>query len=166
MKLYFQPSSDKDPLMKQLGNKTECGLLSFVNELGKNYEEIRKTYPEENFLHLYTFNSVRKSMATVIRRPDSVRLHIKGASEIVLKKCTQILDPFGETRPLTDDDANYILRNVIEPMADDGLRTICIAYKDFDCVPVDWDDEWEIFGNLTCICICGIEDPVRPGVNS
>ena len=28
----------------------------------------------------------------------------------------------------------------------------------------DWDDEERIVSNLTCVCIVGIEDPVRPEV--
>jgi len=139
--------------------------LNFVVELEGNYEDIRKTYSEESFLHVYTFNSIRKSMSTVIQRPDTIRLHIKGASEIVLQKCTRILDQYGKTIPLAKDDYNHLLNNVIEPMACDGLRTICIAYKDFDQMPNDWNDEATIFEDLICICICGIEDPVRPEVN-
>ena len=33
--------------MQQLGNKTECGLLGFVNKLGGNYAAIRKNFPED-----------------------------------------------------------------------------------------------------------------------
>ena len=133
-------------------------------KLGKNYDEIRGEYLEENFLHVYTFNSIRKSMSTVIQRPDSIRLHVKGASEIILKQCTTILDSNGEKKSLTKEDFDSILQHVIEPMANDGLRTICIAYKDFSSIPENWNDEGEIFRDLTCVCICGIEDPVRPEV--
>jgi Ca2+ transporting ATPase len=160
----LQPPNDKEILPKQVGNKTECGLLNFIGELRGNYEEIRKTYPEENFLHVYTFNSIRKLMATVIQRPDTIRLHMKGASEIVLQKCTKILNHSGEIVPLTKNDYNHLLNDVIEPMGCDGLRTICIAYKDFSSIPDDWNDETTIFEDLTCVCICGIEDPVRPEV--
>jgi P-type Ca2+ transporter type 2B len=156
---------DKEILPKQMGNKTECGLLNVVAELGSNYEHIRAAYPEEDFLHVYTFNSVRKSMSTVIQRSDTVRLHIKGASEIVLKSCNTILDHTGQIKPLTDDDRNHLLNDVIEPMACDGLRTICIAYKEFSHMPNDWYDEENIVDDLTCICLCGIEDPVRPEVD-
>jgi Ca2+ transporting ATPase len=61
-------------------------------------------------------------------------------------------------------------------MACNGLRTIAIAYKDF--VPhkaeehevlnegdPNWDDEDGIVSGLTCVCIVGIEDPVRPEVS-
>lgn len=82
-----QPSENKDELPKQVGNKTECALLGFVLDLGLNYETYRAEVPEEKIYKVYTFNSVRKSMSTVIRRPEGgFRLFTKGASEIVMKK--------------------------------------------------------------------------------
>lgn len=55
--------------------------------LGKNYQTIRDDHPEETFTRVYTFNSVRKSMSTVIPRPGGgYRLYTKGASEIILNK--------------------------------------------------------------------------------
>lgn len=59
-----------------------------------------------------------------------------------------------------------MVTQVIEPMASEGLRTICLAYRDFpvsDGEP-DWDNEADILTGLTCICVVGIEDPVRPEV--
>lgn len=50
-------------------------------------------------------------------------------------------------------------------MACEGLRTICIAYRDLPSNPEpDWDNEAEIVAELTCITVVGIEDPVRPEV--
>ena len=163
---HLQPPPERETLPKQVGNKTECGLLGFVVGLGGSYEEIRAHYLKESFVHVYTFNSVRKSMSTVIRRPDmTVRMHTKGASEIVLKKCKTILDRNGEVIPFSTADYDRFVETVIEPMACDGLRTICIAYRDFapDQLP-DWDDEANVVEHMTCVCICGIEDPVRPEV--
>ncbi|CAF3879115.1 unnamed protein product [Adineta steineri] len=160
------PPPEKETLPKQVGNKTECGLLGFVVGLGGSYDDIRTHYPEEQFVHVYTFNSVRKNMSTVIRRPDGiVRMYTKGASEIVLKKCKTILNRNGEIIPFSTVDYDRLVQTVIEPMACDGLRTICVAYRDFpaDRLP-DWDDEAGVVDQLTCICICGIEDPVRPEV--
>lgn len=71
----------------QVGNKTECSLLGFVIGLNKSYQQIRDDMPEEMFTRVYTFNSVRKSMGTVVPRPGGgYRLFAKGASEIMLKK--------------------------------------------------------------------------------
>lgn len=61
-----------------------------------------------------------------------------------------------------------MVKKVIEPMASEGLRTICLAYRDFpvtDGEP-DWDNENDILSGLTCLCVVGIEDPVRPEVSS
>lgn len=84
----IQPPDDPtSELPKQVGNKTECALLGFVLALGKNYQTWRDDVPEEALTRVYTFNSVRKSMSTVIpRQGGGFRLFTKGASEIVLKK--------------------------------------------------------------------------------
>ena len=76
-------------MASQLGNKTECGLLGLVVELGGSYDEVRARNPTESFSKVYTFNSARKMMSTIIPRPEKqrgFRLFTKGASEIVLSK--------------------------------------------------------------------------------
>ncbi|XP_074862291.1 plasma membrane calcium-transporting ATPase 2 isoform X5 [Carettochelys insculpta] len=160
------PPEKEGGLPRQVGNKTECGLLGFVLELKQDYQPVRNQIPEEKLYKVYTFNSVRKSMSTVVKMPDgSFRMYSKGASEIVLKKCSRILNAAGETCVFRPRDRDEMVKKVIEPMACDGLRTICIAYRDFSSNPEpDWDNENDILTDLTCICVVGIEDPVRPEV--
>ncbi|XP_051508884.1 plasma membrane calcium-transporting ATPase 3a isoform X2 [Myxocyprinus asiaticus] len=160
-------AADKEGgLPKQVGNKTECALLGLVQGLKQDYQAVREQIPEEKLYKVYTFNSVRKSMSTVIQMPDrSFRLYSKGASEILLKKCSFILARDGEARAFRPRDKDDMVKKVIEPMACDGLRTICIAYRELPADPMpDWDNETDIVSNLTCICVVGIEDPVRPEV--
>ncbi|KAM4588151.1 plasma membrane calcium-transporting ATPase 2 isoform 1-T5 [Odontesthes bonariensis] len=160
------PPDKEGGLPKQVGNKTECGLLGLVLDLKRDYQPIRNQIPEEKLYKVYTFNSVRKSMSTVIKLPDgSFRMYSKGASEIVLKKCNYILNEMGETRVFRPRDKDEMVKKVIEPMACDGLRTICVGYRDFPGNPEpNWDDENNILNDLTAICVVGIEDPVRPEV--
>ncbi|NXV96887.1 AT2B2 ATPase, partial [Calonectris borealis] len=160
------PPEKEGGLPRQVGNKTECGLLGFVLDLKQDYEPVRNLIPEEKLYKVYTFNSVRKSMSTVIKMPDgSFRMYSKGASEIVLKKCSRILNAAGEPRIFRPRDRDEMVKKVIEPMACDGLRTICVAFRDFNSTPEpDWDNENDILSDLTCICVVGIEDPVRPEV--
>ncbi|XP_059796353.1 plasma membrane calcium-transporting ATPase 2 isoform X1 [Balaenoptera ricei] len=160
------PPEKEGALPRQVGNKTECGLLGFVLDLKQDYEPVRSQMPEEKLYKVYTFNSVRKSMSTVIKLPDeSFRMYSKGASEIVLKKCCKILNGAGEPRVFRPRDRDEMVKKVIEPMACDGLRTICVAYRDLPSSPEpDWDNENDILNELTCICVVGIEDPVRPEV--
>lgn len=163
-------------LPKQEGNKTECALLGFVLDLQKDYETFRERYPEEIFCRVYTFNSARKSMSTVIPLPEGgYRLYTKGAAEIILNKCNFIYGRGGVLKKFSDSMRERLLKNVVEPLACSGLRTICLAYCDFVfkqieknqiiiTEEIDWDEEEEeekVVTNLTCLCVVGIEDPVR-----
>ncbi|XP_038834076.1 plasma membrane calcium-transporting ATPase 1-like isoform X1 [Salvelinus namaycush] len=154
-------------LPRQVGNKTECALLGFANDLKRDYQAIRNEIPEEKLYKVYTFNSCRKSMSTVLKNADgSFRMFSKGASEILLKKCSKLLTASGETKVFRPRDREDMVKKVIEPMASEGLRTICLAYRDFPVSEAepDWDQENDILTSLTCVCVVGIEDPVRPEV--
>uniref|UniRef100_A0AAX7UUF6 Calcium-transporting ATPase n=1 Tax=Astatotilapia calliptera TaxID=8154 RepID=A0AAX7UUF6_ASTCA len=163
----IMPPEKEGGLPRQVGNKTECALLGFSTELKRDYQAIRNEIPEEKLYKVYTFNSVRKSMSTVLKMADgSYRMFSKGASEILLKKCYKILTANGEPKVFRPRDRDDLVKKVIEPMASEGLRTICLGYRDFpasDGEP-DWDNENDILSGLTCVCVVGIEDPVRPEV--
>ncbi|XP_016521772.1 plasma membrane calcium-transporting ATPase 1 isoform X2 [Poecilia formosa] len=161
------PPEKEGGLPRQVGNKTECALLGFSNDLKRDYQAIRAEIPEEKLYKVYTFNSVRKSMSTVLKMADgSFRMFSKGASEILLKKCYKIVTANGEPKIFRPRDRDDMVKKVIEPMASEGLRTICLAYRDFPTSEgqPDWDNETDILTGLTCICVVGIEDPVRPEV--
>uniref|UniRef100_H2USS7 Calcium-transporting ATPase n=1 Tax=Takifugu rubripes TaxID=31033 RepID=H2USS7_TAKRU len=163
----IMPPEKEGGLPRQVGNKTECALLGFSNDLKRDYQAIRTEIPEEKLYKVYTFNSVRKSMSTVLKLADgSYRMFSKGASEILLKKCYKILTANGDTKVFRPRDRDDMVKKVIEPMASEGLRTICLAYRDFPASEgePDWDSENDILTGLTCICVVGIEDPVRPEV--
>jgi magnesium-transporting ATPase (P-type) len=133
--------------IQQLGNKTECGLLGWVKRIGGDYEQIRKRHPEEGIHKVYTFNSSRKMMMTVIRlnanaqgqctdgqqqeRQIGFRVFCKGASEIILNRCKFLLDQDGKVEEFKEEKKQKLLKCVIERMAEDGLRTIAIGYKDY-----------------------------------
>ena len=72
---------------RQMGNKTDCALLGFVVKMKENYQHFRDNMPEEKFVKVFTFNSSRKSMSTVVplveKEGGGYRVHCKGASETV-----------------------------------------------------------------------------------
>ncbi|XP_019716045.1 plasma membrane calcium-transporting ATPase 1-like isoform X1 [Hippocampus comes] len=161
------PPEKEGGLPRHVGNKTECALLGLVLDLKRDYQPIRDEVPEEKMYKVYTFNSSRKSMSTVIRNASGgFRMYSKGASEIILRKCSRILGSDGHLRVFKPKDRDEMVRKVIEPMACDGLRTICLAFRDFPAEggEPNWDAENEIVNDLTCIAVVGIEDPVRPEV--
>lgn len=171
--------------IQQLGNKTECGLLGWVCRIGGNYEQLRIQHPEESLYKVYTFNSTRKMMMTVIRlcengQPIGYRVFCKGASEILLSRFKFLLNRDGQPELFTEEHREQLMQEVVQRMAESGLRTIAIGYKDFvfasarPTVPTEiqiekeeeicWDDEQAISADLVGLAICGIQDPVREEV--
>jgi len=50
---------------------------------------------------------------------------------VILARCSFVLDNDGKVKPFSKADRESTIKNVIEPMARDGLRTISLAYKDY-----------------------------------
>ena len=88
--------------------------------------------PDTRFKKVYTFNSARKSMSTIIPlEGGGYRVYTKGASEIIMKKCSFLVGEGGKVESFTTAHQDRLVTTVIEPMAKDGLRTISVAYRDF-----------------------------------
>jgi len=51
--------------------------------------------------------------------------------DLCLFRCDWTVNGDGGVSPLSTEDRETTVRNVIQPMASDGLRTMCIAYKDY-----------------------------------
>ncbi|KAF9585214.1 hypothetical protein BGW38_003378 [Lunasporangiospora selenospora] len=166
-----------------IGSKTEVALLEFSRNVnGPDYRVLRETTPA---VHLYPFSSERKSMATIVQMgPKKFRLHAKGASEIIMKRCTKILQisnseskaesstPEVTELELTSELENHVNKTIIS-YATQSLRTIGIAYRDFESWPpagVELNSDGEVpfsavaEGDMTLISVVGIEDPLRDGV--
>eukprot|EP01137_Pigoraptor_chileana_P011737 Opistho-2@63129 len=141
-----------------VGSKTEVALLQFADAIGLDYRNVRTTGPKT--VHLYPFSSKDKMMGVVIQKGDKHRLYVKGASEIVLARCSHILDASGNAVAISAE-ARAACEQQIETMATQALRTICLAYvdlkprADYESMPAE---------GLIITGIVGIQDPVRPEV--
>jgi Ca2+-transporting ATPase len=159
-----------------IGSKTETALLILARQhlaMGPVSEERANS----KTLHLIPFDSGRKCMGLVAQLDNGkARLYVKGASEIMLDKCTQVLrDPSSglASATLTEDNRDTIKR-LIETYARNSLRTIGLIYRDFDRWPpkpsrrMDAEKDEIVFEdicrNMTFIGMVGIKDPLRPGV--
>eukprot|EP01134_Creolimax_fragrantissima_P008573 CFRG8573T1 len=146
-----------------VGNKTESALIGFAHTMGVNYKEIRNS---SHYEAVFPFSSMRKRMSCLIKdnNDGSLRLHCKGAAELVLGMCDSQLNEHGDTVPLTKENAKTNHR-IIHDFASQGLRTICLCYTDLKDDGQEWDclkpDESE---RMILVGIVGIEDPIRPEV--
>ncbi|CAJ0542619.1 Ff.00g001690.m01.CDS01 [Fusarium sp. VM40] len=138
-----------------IGSKTETALLQLAKDhLGM--QSLSETRANEQIALIEPFNSVKKYMLAVIKVPTGYRLLIKGASEIVLGYCSAQVNPSTGEVDIVDRSA---AEEAITAFARKSLRTIGMAYKDFDEIP-----DLENLSDLTLLGIVGIQDPVRPGV--
>ncbi|KAF9987462.1 hypothetical protein BGZ75_000564 [Mortierella antarctica] len=179
-------SEDEKGNLSFIGSKTEVAMLDFSKKIGgADYRVLREASP---VVHLYPFSSERKSMATIVQMgPKKFRLHAKGASEIIMKRCDKVLQiSSGEDAPLSEKERNadvtelalndeletHIHKTIIS-YATQSLRTIGVAYRDFESWPpagvqlnadgeVPFSDVAE--SGMTFIGVVGIEDPLRDGV--
>ncbi|KAJ3873469.1 Ca-transporting ATPase [Lentinula edodes] len=198
----FQDTDPNTGEMVFVGSKTETAFLKFASELGwPDYRETRTAYglsagdedsdskeglarSKGKVLQMIPFSSERKSMGVVISTGGRYRFYVKGASEILSKKCTKhiVVGRPGQDRPAYEDDrietreidelaADNISRTIIF-YANQMLRTISVCYRDFEQWPpagMAVDEEGEADFNdlaqdLTLVAIAGLEDPLRDGV--
>ena len=152
-----------------IGSKTECALLQLVEDLrsagkGNLPESSNFAYvagrEKHDVAQRYHFTSARKRMSTAVPMNGGVRLHVKGASEIVVKLCTKMMKTDGSVEDFSPEDL-AAAEKAITAMASTGLRTLCIAYVDLDTPPSGLSDE-PPEANLTLLGITGIKDPIRP----
>ncbi|KAH7021032.1 putative calcium P-type ATPase [Microdochium trichocladiopsis] len=167
---------DVDGVSTFIGSKTETALLMFAREflaMGAVSEERANV----KILQLIPFDSGRKCMGVVAQLENGkARLYVKGASEILLGKCTQLLkspdqDISSDRLEASDDET---IKALIEEYASRSLRTIGLVYRDFESWPPQdarrsEDNKGEalfedVFKNMCFIGLVGIQDPLRPGV--
>jgi len=159
-----------------IGSKTETAFLEFARaHLGIG--PLQEERSAANVVQVVPFDSSRKYMACVVKlRNAKFRVYAKGASEILLQKCTKIVaNPASETvseNQLTAADSEF-LAEIISTYASRTLRTIALLYRDFESWPPRGaeaqDDPSQadfsaIFRGMTLLGILGIKDPLRQGV--
>ena len=78
------------------------------------------------------FSSKNKTQTTVVKYPgaDFVRVFVKGAPEILIKGCKQMVSINGELTPIDKLKKNQILNQVIDRFAKKCYRTIMMTYVD------------------------------------
>lgn len=156
-----------------VGSKTETALLTFARDyLGMGPVDQEKS--NAKVTQMIPFDSGRKCMGVILELPNGThRLYVKGASEILLGKCSAVLtDPAtGVESTDINEESRQTLLGLIESYAERSLRTIGIVYKDFPQWPPkgahvsDGEVKFEdMFKDMILLGIVGIQDPLREGV--
>ncbi len=140
------------------GDPTEGALVVAAAKAGLWREKLEETYPRVGEI---PFDSMRKRMTTIHLTPDGVRVaYMKGAPEVVLERCTHILER-GVRRRITPRDREWILSTTRE-MASEALRVLAMAYRELP--PEGELEAEEVERGLTFVGLQGMIDPPRDEV--
>ena len=138
-----------------IGDPTEAALIVAAEKAGLKYKTLEKNYPRIGEI---PFTSERKCMTTIHLTPEKKKIALlKGAPEVVLEKCTYILDN-GKIKKLTEKKRKEILK-INEEMAKEALRILGMAYKELPKKMEKYSEEIE--KDMIFIGLEGMMDPPR-----
>lgn len=146
--------------IKTLGNPTEAALLLWLHQNNTNYLDLRE---DASIIEQLTFSTERKYMATLVDSPllNKRVLYVKGAPEIVLSKCTNVLYD-GELKSVASTSG--IIDELLFQYQNQAMRTLGFAYEIVDDDKARFENGTLANSNLTYLGIVAISDPVRPDV--
>nr|WP_288232433.1 calcium-translocating P-type ATPase, PMCA-type [uncultured Prevotella sp.] len=141
---------------KPIGNPTESALLLWLDAQGKDYEKLRR---QVNVLKQLPFSTERKMMATLAEVDGETYLFVKGAPEIVMKKCVI------EDRMLRQSAEE------LDEWQHKAMRTLAFAYKKIEAsiMRTSRTSTAEVVAlldanDLQLQAIAAITDPIRSDV--
>ena len=145
---------------KGVGNPTEVALLLWLNGQNRNYLELRE---RAQVLDQLTFSTERKFMATLVQSPliGKKVLYIKGAPEIVLGKCKEVVL---DGRRVDSVEYRSTVEAQLLSYQNMAMRTLGFAFRIVednepdDCVALVSEN------NLNFLGVVAISDPIRPDV--
>ncbi len=143
---------------KAVGQPPENGLVEYALKLDCPKYELDVKYPRVGEI---PFDSMRKLMSTVHQEGKKFVQYTKGALELLLERCDRYLKD-GKVVNLTDKDRKEILK-INKEYADEALRVLAAAYREYDKKPTDYSSE-KMEKDLIFIGFVGMIDPCRPEV--
>ncbi|HSE29200.1 MAG TPA: calcium-translocating P-type ATPase, PMCA-type [Candidatus Saccharimonadales bacterium] len=138
-----------------IGDPTEGCLLISAAKVGLNEEKVLAGMPRVGEV---PFSSDRKMMSTLHETKKGYLAAVKGAPDVLIKKCTHILKN-GKVVAISAVDKKLVTET-IKTMAAQSLRVLGFAYREFSEKP----GEYQMERNLVFAGLQGMMDPPRAEV--
>lgn len=139
-----------------IGDPTEGSLVVAAAKAGLSKEEASLKTPR---LAEIPFESDRKMMTTFHKMDGNILSFTKGAPDMLLGRCTEIMMRDGATA--LDGDTHRRLLEVNSQFASQGQRVLALASRRWPEVPADLSSE-AAERDLTFVGFFAIQDPLRP----
>ena len=140
----------------QNSNATEIALIEFAKKKGINVYRDNEKYPR---LSEVPFDSTRKIMSTLNNVNGKYFIFTKGGSDVVLSKCSYIYSS-DKIRRLTTGD-HYDINVNLRGLANQGYRTLAIAFKEYKNISYDKQITYQDENNLIFLGLVALYDPPR-----
>lgn len=152
--------ADVDADGRVVGDPTEGALVLLARDAGVDVEALRAAHPRASTV---PFDAERKWMATLHREGGRVRVHVKGAPDVLLARCASVMAADGVAEPLDDAGRARVLAQVQE-LGGRGLRTLASATTLLpeSAAGLEPDEVARVLTDLTLVAVVGITDPPRP----
>jgi magnesium-transporting ATPase (P-type) len=147
-------AADGSPAAEAVGDPTEVALLRLGAALAGELPGGTRQRERRAIFH---FDPVRKLMSTVDEIEGVCWVHVKGAPEMVLPRCTTMLAPSGEAFAL-DDDGREAVTAEVRRLASKGLRVLALARRIADPVPPTREQAEQ---GLAFVALVALRDPPR-----
>ncbi|MEM3673331.1 MAG: cation-translocating P-type ATPase [Candidatus Bathyarchaeia archaeon] len=147
--------NDQNNTWEIFGDPTEGALIVAAAKAGFEKEALEKSYPR---VHEIPFTSERKRMTTIHKAPNGeVYAFMKGAPEVVLERCSHVIED-EEEKKLTKEKRAKILE-INEKLAGNALRVLAMAYKRLPTDLTKYDEKVE--NGMVFVGLQGMIDPPR-----
>ena len=140
------------------GEPTEAALVNHAHDLRLYKDELDTNYPR---IGEAPFDSGRKMMSTVHNEDGKTVQYTKGATEMLLERCSGYWYE-GGIHPITEEYKENVRRHAKE-FADRALRVLGAAFRPWDSAPADYEAE-TLEHDLVFVGFLGMIDPCRPEV--
>ncbi len=176
----IEPAGDQngESTHRMIGDPTEGAILVAALKAGVSVSALNQSYPREQEI---PFDSIRKRMVTVheIEAPEDEDISpifqsdqkqhwhvidVKGAPDMVLGLCSQIMTADQEPQALTDEKRSEVLQ-AVDTMTGNALRVLGVAYNLVPDLPDEISSE-TLEKDLIFVGLIGMIDPARPEVKT
>jgi Ca2+-transporting ATPase len=175
----LEPTGEQEgrETFRMIGDPTEGAILVAALKAGASADALNKSFPRAQEI---PFDSVRKRMLTIhaveapkdedispMNSDDAERdlyfIDVKGAPDVVLGLCNQVMTATNDNKPLTEElRAEVLAAN--DTMTNDALRVLGVAYRTVTVMPEEINSE-KLETNLTFVGLIGMIDPAREEVS-
>jgi len=157
-KKFKDTSYRKRSKREVIGEPTEGALILAADDAGIDKEELDNRFSKRIEI---PFDSSRKRMSVIVKDNKKYTLYIKGAPDVLLKRCNRYLEN-GKTRSLGEAKRKEILKEN-ENLANQALRVLAVGYRELSG-KLNENNLERYENEIVFVGLIGMIDPPRPEV--